>query len=233
MNQVSHRELICEFVGTFTLLFVIVGMTSANAQASGGPGVLGTALAAGLTIAVMATACGPISGGQFNPAVTTGLMAAGKMRPLAGLAYILAQLAGACAGTYVGEVVFRPALGSSVVLNTIPTMAKGYHPSQAYLCEIVLTFFLMFVIYGTAVSKGVVQKAGGLFIGLTVTLCILAGSHISGAIMNPAVWFGPSAIAAKLLNDGTLTYTIGPIFGALVASTFWAYVIEDPKNRGN
>ena len=185
----------------------------------------------GLTIAAFASAFMSISGGQFNPAVTLGLMAARKLRPVQGMAYILVQLAGACFGAYGGSVTFNPSLMGNVAAKALPNLAPGYHPAQGYLVEIVLTFILMFVIYGTAVQRGALKKVAGLFIGLTVTLCILTGSHISGAVMNPAVWFGLSSTTGALLTDRTLTYTVGPIFGALIASCLWAYVLESEEDE--
>jgi aquaporin Z len=226
-KPVTARELICEFIGTLALLFVVVGVSAANNAVGGAIGTVGAALAIGFTIAIFATACMPISGGQFNPAVTLGLLAAQKITPFKAFTYILAQLGGATAGAFLANAIMSPPMGKAIITAAIPAMAPGLHPGQGYLCEIVLTFFLMFAIYGTAVSKRVVQETGALYIGLVVTICIIAGSHVSNSVMNPAVYFGISAASGNFLTDGALIFTIGPIVGSLVAAALWAYVLED------
>jgi aquaporin TIP len=89
--------------------------------------------------------------------------------------------------------------------------------------EAVLTFFLMFVIYGTAMD-GRAPKLAGLFIGLTVTLDILIGGPITGAAMNPARWFGPAVASGGLGN--LWIYLIGPAAGAVAAALLWRYFLE-------
>ena len=95
---------------------------------------------------------------------------------------------------------------------------------MALVTEIVLTFFLMFVIYGTAIDRRA-PKVGALFIGLTVVLDILMGGPISGAAMNPARHLGPA-----LLGGGTQNmwiYWVGPIVGALLASFLYHHMLEE------
>src|ERR1043165_6050571 len=95
MNQTLFKQCVAEFIGTFALIFVGVGTIYHN------PGLLSVALAHGVTIAVMISALGAISGGQFNPAVTFGLLVGGKMDLPKSIAYILAQLAGATAAAFL------------------------------------------------------------------------------------------------------------------------------------
>ena len=89
--------------------------------------------------------------------------------------------------------------------------------------EAVLTFFLMFVVYGTAMD-GRAPKLASLFIGLTVTLDIFIGGPITGAAMNPARWFGPAVAGGGLGNFWI--YLAGPAAGALAAALLWRYVLE-------
>src|ERR1041385_4558089 len=93
MNSMLLKQCVAEFVGTFALIFVGVGAI-ANNTPTAGLGLLGVALAHGLTIAVMVTATGAISGGQLNPAVTFGLFVGGQMSLKKTIAYWIAQLAG-------------------------------------------------------------------------------------------------------------------------------------------
>lgn len=91
------KPLAAEFVGTFTLIFIGVGAIAANGITKGALGLTGIALAHGLAIGVMVSAVGYISGAHFNPAVTAGALVAGKIKPLAPLAYVVSQCLGAIA----------------------------------------------------------------------------------------------------------------------------------------
>ena len=184
MNQNLLKQCIAEFIGTFALCFVGILAIHHN------PGLLGVALAHGLTIAVMASAFGAISGGQFNPAVSVALFVAGKMDAMRAGAYIVTQLVAATAAGFLIMAVAGDG-GRQIVSNGTPDLGATVTQSQGILMEIVLTFFLVVVIFGTAVDSRA-PKMGGLAIGLTVALDILAGGPISGAAMNPARTFGPA-----------------------------------------
>jgi glycerol uptake facilitator-like aquaporin len=97
---------------------------------------------------------------------------------------------------------------------------------QAIMLEAIATFFLMAVIYGTAVAD-TAPKIGGLAIGLTIAADILAIGPLTGASMNPARSFGP-AIASGVMA-GQFIYWVGPILGAIVATLVWEYGILDRK----
>ena len=91
------------------------------------------------------------------------------------------------------------------------------------MTEIVLTFFLMFVVYGTAIDARA-PKVGGLFIGLTVALDILMGGPVSGAAMNPARHLGPALLGGGF--DNLWIYWVGPIAGAVLASLVYSRTLE-------
>ena len=92
------KQLFAEFIGTFALVFVVAGAVSTSALVAG---VLGVAIAAGLVLAIMISALGPISGGHFNPAVTVGIWVAGRIQTARAAAYVVVQLAGAVAGAAI------------------------------------------------------------------------------------------------------------------------------------
>jgi MIP family channel proteins len=223
MNKdISLKPLIAEFIGTFTLIFIGVGSIAADSMTGGKLGLTGIALAHGLAIAVMASATAAISGGHLNPAVTTGLWFVKKIDTSKALAYILAQ----CAGAIFAALLIKGALPSSV-LTTIgmgtPAVGAGISANAALLTEIILTFFLVFVVYGTGVDARA-PKVGGLFIGLTVTLDILMGGPISGAAMNPARYIGPALLGGGL-QDWWI-YWLGPICGGILAASIYRYQLE-------
>jgi len=92
------------------------------------------------------------------------------------------------------------------------------------ITEIILTFFLVFVVYGTAVSKHA-PKVGGLFIGLTVTADILMGGPITGAAMNPARYLGPALVGGNLTN--LWLYWVGPVIGGVLAGMLYSKLLDD------
>ncbi|SRR5581483_266672 len=206
------RPLIAEFIGTFALIFVGIGAINV-AQGS----LLAIAFAHGLTIAVMVSATGHISGGQLNPAVTLGVLLGRKMSFGAAIGYWIAQLAGATAAALICLSLF----GHDVVKGGTPALTN-LSPTQGIVVEAILTFFLVFVVYGTAVDPRA-PKIGGLAIGLTVTLDILFGGPLTGAAMNPARVFGP-ALAANFWPFHYV-YWVGPMLGGAVAGLLYSNVL--------
>ncbi len=199
MNSNLLKQCTAEFIGTFALIFIGVGAIANNAPAAG-VGLLGVALAHGLTIAVMVSATGAISGGQLNPAVTFGLLIGGQMDVKKTVAYWIAQLAGATAAA----MLCCSLLGNAAVSGGTPDISMNagvpvVSVAKAITIEAVLTFFLVFVVYGSAVDSRA-PKIGGLAIGLTVALDILFGGPLTGAAMNPARTFGP-ALASGHWNN--------------------------------
>lgn len=209
------QKLIAEFIGTFALIFVGVSAICNDA------GLVGIALAHGLTIAVMVSTTGHISGGHLNPAVTIGALVGGKISGKDAIGYIIAQLLGGFVGALAVKGIFAAPVWQMHQLGT-PMPGSGVSFVSAAFIELILTFFLVTVVYGTAIDKRA-PKVGGLFIGLTVTLDILAGGPISGASMNPARTFGP-ALAGGFW-DSHLVYWVGPIIGGALAGLVYSRVI--------
>src|SRR5439155_17979727 len=139
-------------------------------------GLLAVAVAHGFTIAVMASATGGISGGHLNPAVTFGLLLGAKIDLKRSVAYWIAQLAGAIIAAWMVALLLQSGdvSGKVLVAKGTPALGKGATGLQGIGIEAVLTFFLVFVIYGSAVDVRA-PKIGGLAIGLTITLDILFG----------------------------------------------------------
>src|SRR5256714_15139078 len=195
------RPLLAEFVGTFAFIFVGIG-----AIKTAGHDVLGVALAHGLTIGAFVCATLHISGANFNPAVTFGLLVGGHMTLQNALRYWAAQLLGG----FVAAVICLGLFGRDVVVTGTPQLAINLNGMQGILVEAILTFFLVFVVYGTAVDERG-RGLAGFAIGATVTLDILFGGPLTGAAMNPARVFGP-ALAANFWHDHYV-YWLGPLIG--------------------
>ena len=216
------QKLVAEFIGTFTLVVFCAGPICADqflrASGQGGLGMVGIALAQGLAIGVMVTSLGHISGAHFNPAVTIGFWVSRKISTFETLAYWASQLAGAVAAAYLVRLLPFD-VWSAVQLGT-PDLASGISRTNGMIFEGVMTFFLVFVVFATAVDpRGAFNKVAGFAIGLTLTMGVLFGGAFTGAALNPARAFGPALAANHWANHGV--YWIGPLAGGVAAS--WLY----------
>ncbi|HKZ89481.1 MAG TPA: aquaporin [Thermoplasmata archaeon] len=220
------RKAIAEFVGAFALVFVGAGAIISTRDR---PDLLLVALAHGLTIGVMASATAHISGGHFNPAVTFGALVGRQISLRLSVVYWIAQLLGGLVAASALLGVFPSGEWRSTSLGT-PQVSPGVGIGPAILVEAVLTFFLVFVVYGTAIDpKGAFRAVGGLAIGFTVALDIMMGGPLTGAAMNPARWFGPGVVAG--LFDNWFVYWIGPLAGGLIAGLVYGRVLLEPSAK--
>jgi aquaporin Z len=218
----NFKAYVAEFIGTFALIFVGVGAITAD-YISGASGLVGIALAHGLTIAVMASATAAVSGGHLNPAVTIGALAAGKIDGANAVGYVISQCLGGIVAAALLKLCLPVAALESVKMGT-PALGDGITVGMGLLVEIVLTFFLVFVVFGTAIDSRAPQ-VGALFIGLTVTLDILVGGPITGAAMNPARHLGPALLGGGLQH--LWLYWVGPVIGGLLAALVYHHVLEE------
>lgn len=228
----NARSLVAEFVGTFALIFIGCGSVVMADNALGSApnaGLVAVALAHGLTLAVVVSVVGHVSGGHINPAVTAGLWITGQIATVKAASYWVAQLLGALVAALGLQLIMPTALTEAVALGT-PTIntGAGMAVGAGVVLEAILTFFLVFAVYGTAIDpKGAFGKVAGFSIGLVLTFDILAGGPMTGAAMNPARWFGPALVS------GTWTdwwvYIVGPLAGGIIAGLVGAMVFEVKK----
>jgi aquaporin Z len=213
----KSKVFVAELIGTFALTFIGAGAGITGA------GLVGVALAHGLTLAVFAYAYGNISGTHVNPAVTFGL-ALNKTVTWADAVfnYWIAQFLGASVAAlllywFVGDISGGATVGS----------LTSSAPFVAMLVEAVLTFFLV----NTVLHAAVAGKAGplaGWAIGATLTFAILAGGSLTGASLNPARTFGPAIFTGALADASTyLVYFVGPLFGAAVAAFVYKFLSNE------
>lgn len=202
------RRLTAEFVGTFALVFAGCGAIMVNAKTGGALGQVGIAISFGLVIMAMVYAVGHVSGAHLNPAVTFAFALARHFPWSRLLGYWIAQVAGAV----TAAAVLRGSLGDIADVGaTLPSGSDG----QAFLWELVLTFFLMFVIMAVATDTRAIGEAAAIAIGGTVGLGAMFGGPITGASMNPARSLGPGLVSGQL--DAIWVYLIAPIAGAVLA----------------
>jgi aquaporin Z len=214
----TGRAAIGEFVGTFALIFFGAGAIIMTQ----GQDLVAIALAHGLAIGIMVSIMGSTTGGVFNPALQVGLWSTGKMASARSGVYIAAQLAGAVVAALLLRYYF-PETAYDAVTGGIPAVAPGLALGKAALIEATTTFFLMWVVFGTAVDeRGPFAKLAGLTIGLTITIDIFATGSLTGAAMNPARWFGPAVATGDYTN--WWVWIIGPIAGAVIGAVAYSAV---------
>ena len=224
------RALIAEIAGTF-MFFVIGAGAIVTSVVAGSPptALIAIALAHGLALAVAVSAFGSISGGHFNPAVTFGLAVAGKHPWRRVLTYWAAQLIGALLAGLALRVFFEPFLAAATKTHLgTPTVDPAISPGLAIFIEAVLTLFLVWTVFGTAVSPSA-PRIAGFGIGLIVAADILIGGPLTGAAMNPARHFGPAVVSGFL--DNWYVYWIGPLVGAALAGLSYRYVFAPEADR--
>jgi aquaporin Z len=204
--------------GTATLMF---GFHFAGLSVAAG--VVATALAFGLVLAVLAYALGPVTGCHVNPAVTLGVLLAGRMTLNEAVGYWVSQFAGGI----IGALVLWGVLGTSPLYNKSLTglgadgwgSASMIHVSAsgAFVAEVVLTALFVFVILvvtGKAGNPGI----AGLIIGLSLTVVHLIGIPITGTSVNPARSLGPAVILGGTPLSQVWLFIVAPLVGAAVAA---------------
>jgi aquaporin TIP len=224
------RRLTAEALGTFGFVFIGCAVVVVNGGfPNSGIGLLGIAFAHAVALSVMITATMTISGGHLNPAVTLGLLAARRIDAVSAIAYIITQLVAACAAAYLVKLLLPPNAVREAMLG-VPVIASSVTVGQAIGLELILTFFLVSAVFGTAVSPDA-PRVAGFGIGLVLLFDILVGGPLTGAAMNPARAFGPAAVAGEWV--GHMVYWIGPVLGGVLAALLWEYVLlpRTPQRR--
>jgi aquaporin Z len=222
------NKLIAEFIGTFWL--VLGGCGSAVLTAAFpdvGIGLLGVALAFGLTVLTMAYAIGHISGCHLNPAVSVGLVVGGRFPASELIPYIVAQVLGATAAAFLlyfiasGQAGFTLAV-NGLAVNGYADLSPGKYSMMAgFVTEVVMTAMFLFVIHGATDKRGVVGSAG-LAIGLALTLIHLISITVTNTSVNPARSTGP-ALALLMGGHGQALgqlwlFWVAPIIGAVIGA---------------
>jgi aquaporin Z len=219
MDESFLRRGVAEYVGTFTLIFI-----GGGAGILSGQDIVAVALANGLAIGIMVTNLGHISGGHFNPSITLGFLATKRITPLLAVVYWVSQLLGAISAAFILRYLFSKI---NVALSAAPSVSPGTNDGRAFVLEMIMTFFLVFAVWATAVdTRGAFKAIAGLAIGLTITMDVFVGGHITGAAMNPARAFGPELAGG--VWHGWWIYWLAPIAGALIAALGYEYLYLTP-----
>ena len=228
------KKFVAEFIGTFSLVLFGCGSAVIAGNAAVGPagiGLLGISVAFGFAVVAMAYAIGGISGCHINPAVTIGVLTAGKMEAKEAISYIIAQILGAISGAGVlsliasgkpGYVMPEWGLGAN---GWGEGYLGGYNTASAFLIETVMTFLFVFVILGTTSKFGNGAMAG-LAIGVTLMLIHLVAIPVTGTSVNPARSIGPAIFSGGKAIAQLWLFIVAPVLGAILGAFVWKFVFE-------
>jgi len=233
------KKYLAEFIGTFSLVLFGCGSAVIASHDVVGPGgvsalgigLLGISIAFGFAVVAMAYAIGGISGCHINPAVTIGVLVAGKMEMKDAVGYIVSQCIGA---TLAAAVLFLIVSGRpEYQLGEYGLGANGWGPGylaeystlSAFLIETVMTFLFLFVILAVTSKFGNGTMAG-LAIGVTLMLIHLVAIPITGTSVNPARSLGPALFAGGKALAQLWLFFVAPILGAVLAALVWKFGFE-------
>lgn len=229
------KRAVAEFIGTFWLVFGGCGSAVlAAAFPSVGIGLLGVALAFGLTLLTMAYAIGHVSGCHLNPAVTVGLVV-GKRFPASNLpAYVVAQVAGGIAAAAVLYVIASGKAGFDLAGGFASNgyaahSPGGYSLLACLVAETVLTFMFLLVILG-ATDRRAPQGFAPIAIGLCLTLIHLIGIPVTNVSVNPARSTGPALFVGGWAIEQLWLFWLAPIVGAAIAGVLYPAAMGEPES---
>ena len=213
------KKSVAEIIGTFILVFFGVG----SAVLMGSHiGMQGIAIAFGLSIVAAAYGIGPISGAHLNPAVSLGVLVAGRMTAGEFVVYAISQVVGAILGALTIYLIASGRAEWSIAVNGLgqngwgPGYLGGYTLGSAFLFEGVATFIFVTVILG-ATQAGAPSAMAGLAIGLTLTGIHLVGIAVTGVSVNPARSIGPAVFAGGQAISQLWLFIVAPLIGGALA----------------
>jgi aquaporin Z len=208
------KKYVAEVIGTFTLVF----FGCATAIFMGDKvGLLGIAIAFGLTVVAMAYSIGHISGAHLNPAVSVGAFVAGRMNASDLVGYIVSQVIGGIIAAAILYVMVKGDPTYDIAVKGFATSAPGsFGVTSALIYEVIATAIFLTVILGVTQSGTQTTAFAGLVIGLTLTLLHLGGITVSGSSVNPARSIGPALFAGGPALSVLWLYIVGPIAGGII-----------------
>ena len=215
------KKYFAECIGTFVL--TLLGCGTAMFLGCNTPaGVVGTAIAFGLTVVAMAYTIGGISGCHINPAITFGVALSGRMKWGEAIGYWIGQVVGAIiAGAVLlllTKVVAAPDLTGGLGTNGV-TNAGGV--GGALLVEFIATFIFVLVVLGTTDAKKGAGNLAGLAIGLTLILVHLVCINLTGTSVNPARSIGPALFVGGEALANVWVFIVAPMVGGACAAGVW------------
>ncbi|WP_413666480.1 aquaporin Z [Mucilaginibacter sp. Mucisp86] len=233
MKPNLQSKFFAEFLGTMVLVLMGCGSAViAGANGTTGVGLLGIAFAFGLSVVAMAYAIGHISGCHINPAITIGMVVAGRMTGKEAVSYIIAQVLGAIAGAAVLLLIASGKQDYNVITNGLGQNGYGeaspahYSLMAGFVAETIFTFIFLLVIFGATSTKNIHGGFAGLSIGLSLVLIHIVGIPVTGVSVNPARSIGPALFTGGPAISQLWLFILAPVLGSILSAVTWRYILE-------
>lgn len=207
------KKYLAEMIGTMVL--VLMGCGSA-VIAGNDVGTLGIAVAFGLSVVAMAYAIGKVSGCHINPAITLGLLVAGKINSKDAGMYMIFQVIGA----FIGSAILYVITCDMGISGSGANMFKEGALLSAFVAEAVFTCIFVLVVLGVT-SKGAENSFAGLAIGLALVLVHIVCIPITGTSVNPARSIAPAVFHGGQALSQLWLFIVAPFVGAILAAVLW------------
>jgi len=221
------KKFLCEFIGTFILVFIGCGAAAAGGEKLG---LLGIGLAFGFAIIAAAYSIGHISGAHVNPAVSIGMFTAGRMSAVDLIGYIISQFLGAIVAAMALVFILKGQLvGYDFVVGGLGQngwgagYGAGYDRSAAIMFELIASFLFIMVILEST-QENVPNHHAGIAIGITLAALVIVGLQITGTSVNPARSFGPAFVLGGHALKQVWLFLIYPTIGGIIAGLFYRFV---------
>jgi len=233
METKIFTKFSAEFFGT--LVLVLMGCGSAviaGPNGTSGVGLLGISFAFGLSVVAMAYAIGHISGCHINPAISIGMVVAGRMKMSEAFVYIVGQVLGAIAGAAILFIIASGKEGYSMSLNGLgqngyaDASPQHYSMMAGFIAETIFTFIFLLVIFGSTSTKNIHGGFAGLAIGLSLVLIHIVGIPVTGVSVNPARSIGPALMVGGTAISQLWLFIVAPILGSILSAIVWRYLLE-------
>lgn len=223
------KKYAAEFVGTFTLVLFGCGTAVVAGEQVGN---LGIALAFGFALLAMAYGIGPISGCHINPAVSLGVLTAGRMKFGDFIGYVIGQCAGAIAAAALLYFIASGKAGYDLAVNGLgqngwgPGYLGEYSQQAAMVFELVATFLFVVVILGST-SEGAPTAIAGIAIGIALAVIHIFGIQITGVSVNPARSLGPAVMVGGKAMTQLWLFIAMPLAGGLIAGLKYRFLAKE------
>lgn len=233
METKMFAKFSAEFLGTMILVLMGCGsVVIAGANGTTGVGILGIAFAFGLSVVAMAYAIGHISGCHINPAISIGMVLAGRMKAGEAVVYIIAQVLGAIAGAAILYFIASGKAGYDLATHGLgqdgygASSPQGYSMMAGFVAETVFTFIFLLVIFGSTSTKNIHGGFAGLAIGLSLVLIHIVGIPVTGVSVNPARSIGPALLVGGTAISQLWLFIAAPILGSILSAVVWRFLLE-------
>ncbi len=218
------RKYLCEFIGTFSLVFFAAGAVMVDAKMGGGLGAVGGGLISGLIVTVVIYTFGHVSGAHVNPALSIAAASIGHLERRLVPGYVLAQLGGSA---LAGMCLFW-ALGDHGAMGAnLPNETLGIAPATAFAIELFLSFLLMWTVAGVGLDRRAHGPFAGVAVGALVGIEVMLMGPVAGAAMNPARALGPYVAMGDFHHYWI--YVAGPLVGMMLGAWAWRFTHGRPE----